>query len=208
MTAVTQPIPQPLGQAAAVPADYNIWRLRVDQYHEMVRSGILTEDDPVELLEGWLVAKMTKSPRHRLSTRATRLSLERLVPSGWYVEAQEPITTTDSEPEPDVAVIRGDPHEYADRHPGPGEVALIVEVADTSLPRDRTSKKRLYARAGIPIYWIVNLVEQQVEVYTNPTGDDEEPDYRQRQDFTAEDEVPLVVEGREVARILVGELLP
>jgi Uma2 family endonuclease len=174
----------------------------------MIRTGILTDDDPVELLEGWLVYKMPKNPPHRVATRLLRQALESLGLVGWYVDAQGPITTADSEPEPDAVVVRGDTRQYLDRHPGPPDVALIVEVADTTLARDRTSKKRLYAVALIPVYWIVNLPEKQVEVYSDPTGPGDQPNYRSRQVFGPADEVPVVVEGREVGRLAVRELLP
>jgi Uma2 family endonuclease len=191
----------------AVPSD-PIWRLSVDQYHEMIRTGILTADDPVELLEGWLVTKMPKNPPHRVATRLIRKALEGVVPAGWYVDAQEPITTADSEPEPDAMVVRGDTRQYLDRHPGPRDLALVVEVADATLQRDRTSKKRLYAAAAIAVYWIVNLPERHFEVYTDPSGPAIQPDYRHRQDYGPEDAVPLVIDGREVGRLAVRELLP
>ena len=195
------------GKPLAVPTD-PIWRLSVDQYHIMIDAGVLTDDDPVELLDGWLVTKMPKNPSHRIATRLTREALSHIVPSGWYVDAQEPITTMDSEPEPDVVVIRGDTRQYADRHPGPGDVALVVEVADATLKRDQETKKRLYAAAGIPIYWIVNLIENRCEVYTTPSGPVEQPDYRQRMDYGLSDTVPVMIEGIEVAQIQVCELLP
>jgi Uma2 family endonuclease len=185
-----------------------VWRLTVEQYHEMIRAGILTEDDPVELLEGWLISKMPKNPPHRVATRLTTKALERIVPAGWYVDQQEPITTRTSEPEPDVVVVRGDTRDYLDRHPGPRDLAMVVEVADTTLERDRTLKKRLYAAAEIPLYWIVNLIEQQVEVYTQPTGEAEPADYRDRQDYRLPDSVSLVIEGEEIARVAVSDLLP
>jgi len=194
-------------QAAAVPHD-PIWRLSVQQYHAMIQAGILTEDDPVELLEGWLVLKMPKSPSHRMVTRLLGKALERLLPADWYVDTQEPITIVDSEPEPDVVVVRGDTRQYHDRHPGSQDVALVVEVADTTLRRDRTLKKRLYAQAGIPIYWIVNLPERWFEVYTQPSGPTESPDYGRRQDFGPADWVPVIIENSEVGRIAVQELLP
>jgi Uma2 family endonuclease len=127
-----------------------IWRLSVGQYHEMIRAGILTSDDPVELLAGWLVYKMPKNPPHRIATRLAQEVLEAVVPTGWYVDAQEPVTLSDSEPEPDVMIVRGETRDYHDRHPGPEDVALIIEVADPTLERDREVKKILYARAGIP----------------------------------------------------------
>jgi len=191
----------------AVPSD-PIWRLSVAQYHDMIRAGILTEDDPVELLDGWLVSKMTKNPPHRVATYLLRRALEEVIPQGWHVDSQGAITLATSEPEPDAAVVRGEPRAYVDRHPGPKDVALVVEVADASLHRDRGFKRRLYARAAIPVYWIVNLVERVLEVYTDPTGQIDEPDYRQHRDYGPTEEVPLVVEGREVGQIAVSAVLP
>jgi Uma2 family endonuclease len=207
MPVVDRPIAPPQASRAARPADL-IWRLTVDQYHAMIREAILTDDDPIELLEGWLVVKMSKNPRHRVATRLLRLALERILPAGWYAEAQEPITTPDSEPEPDVAVIRGDTRDYLDRHPGPADLALVVEVADTTLERDRTTKKRLYARAGIAVYWILNLVDNQLEVYSDPSGPADEPDYARRQDYAPGDEVAFILDGVEAGRLRVEDLLP
>ncbi|MEM8612044.1 MAG: Uma2 family endonuclease [Cyanobacteria bacterium P01_H01_bin.105] len=175
---------------AAVPSE-PIWRLSVAQYHAMIQSGILTDDDPVELLEGWLIVKMPKNPRHRAATRIIRGALESLLPDGWYVDTQEPITTTDSEPEPDVVIVRGDTRQYLDRHPGPDDIALVIEVSDATLQSDRTSKYRTYARANISIYWIVNLVEAQIEVYTEPSGPVDQPNYAQRQDYRLSEAIPL-----------------
>jgi Uma2 family endonuclease len=111
----------------------------------MIQAGILTEDDPVELLEGWLVTKMPKKATHTLTTQLTQEILAQIVPNGWFVNAQEPITLKDSEPEPDVAVVRGKRRNYQNRHPGPTDVALVIEVADATLQRDQIIKKRLYA---------------------------------------------------------------
>jgi Uma2 family endonuclease len=191
----------------AVPTE-PIWRLSVEDYHTMLRTGVLQDGDPVELLEGWLVAKMTKHPPHTTSTQLLRDLLARLLPTGYYVNDQEPITTGDSEPEPDVSVIRGERRQYLQRHPGPRDVALLVEVADTTLARDRGIKKRIYARAGIANYWILNLTERKLEVYTGPSGPAQSPDYAQQQDYGPSDEVRLFLDGREIARLPVRELLP
>jgi Uma2 family endonuclease len=183
-------------------------RFTVEEYHRMIRQGILTEADDVELLEGWIVQKAPKNPPHRVASRLLRQALEKAVPPGWYVDTQEPVTLADSEPEPDATIVRGDARQYLDHHPGPNDLALVVEVADATLARDRGPKKRLYARAVVPVYWVVNLLERQVEVYSEPAGAADEPDYRKRQDYGAAEEVPVVIEGREVKRILVAELLP
>ncbi|MEI7646186.1 MAG: Uma2 family endonuclease [Chloroflexales bacterium] len=191
----------------AVP-DSPIWRLSIAQYHQMVQAGILTDDDPVELLEGWLVTKMPKNPPHRLATQLMREALAQLAPIGWYVDAQEPITTADSEPEPDVVIVRGDRRQYRDRHPGPEDVALVVEVSDSTLQRDRTMKQRLYATAGIAVYWIVNLVDGQVEVYQEPSGPASEPHYARRDDYRREAAIPLMLDGESVGVVDVEAVLP
>jgi len=203
---VIQPIPSPT-RRAVVPPDL-VWPLTVAQYHAMVGSGILTEDDPVELLEGCLVPKMPKRPRHRATTRLIRAELEKRVPPGWYVDSQEPITTANSEPEPDVMVVRGDTRDYLDRHPGPGDLALVVEVADAPLDRDRSLKQRVYAAVGVPVYWIANLRDQRIEAYADPHDPAGSPGYRDQRGFGPEDLVPLVVDGREIARVAVRDLLP
>ena len=203
----THEVPRPGERSVAVPTN-PIWRLSVPQYHHMIHTGILTDDDPVELLEGWLVTKMPKNPPHRIATRLTREAIARILPAGWYVDSQEPITLADSEPEPDVVIVHGATQQYLDRHPSPRDVGLVIEVSDATLLRDRTLKQRLYATAGIPIYWIINLPERQVEVYTAPSGPAEEPGYQQRQDFGLEDETPLVIGGVEAGRLAVRDLIP
>ena len=207
MSVSTQPNTPNFTQTLAVPTE-PIWRFSVAQYHQMIRLGILTEDDPVELLEGWIIHKMPKNPPHRAATKLTRNALEEIVPEGWYVDALRTITLLDSEPEPDVVVVRGNTRDYLDRHPGSQDLALVVEIADSTLERDRSSKKRLYARAGIPVYWIVNLPEQKLEVYTEPIDLSQEPTYQQRQDYSLSDEVSVAIEGREVGRLTVQDLLP
>jgi Uma2 family endonuclease len=174
----------------------------------MIRSGILTEDDPVELLEGILVPKVTKNPRHRACTRRVRLALERLLPANWYVDTQEPVTLADSEPEPDVCVTRVDTGATVDRHPGAAEIGLVVEVADATLTSDRTTKKRVYAGARVPYYWIVNLLADQIEVFSEPTGSGAAPAYRSQAIFGLDETVPVVLDGREVGSLGVSELIP
>ncbi len=199
MSVISQPKPRVLDETCDIPS-VAIYRLTVEQYHQIVGAGIIGEDEPVELLKGWLVRKMGKKPPHRIAGE--------VIPSGWHVQSQEPITTLDSEPEPDVSVIRGSARDYAQEHAGPNNVGLLVEVADTSLARDRGFKKQIYAEARIPVYWIVNLIDSLVEVYTEPSGPGEQPDYRKNETYSAADDVPVVLDGREVGRIAVRDLLP
>jgi Uma2 family endonuclease len=174
----------------------------------MIQAGILTEDDPVELLEGWLVTKMPKNPPHSATTRLIRKALTQILPDGWYVDSQEPVTMKDSEPEPDVVIVRGELRDYLNRHPGPADVALVVEVADATLRRDQITKKRVYAEARIPVYWVVNLPGKQFEVYTKPFERGLNAGYQERQFFRRGDEVPVVIDGQEIGRLSVEDLLP
>jgi Uma2 family endonuclease len=184
-------------------------RFTVDEYHQMIQSGILGEDDNVELLEGWIVPKMPRTPLHDavISWIMNRRIAPRLV-EGWFCRGQSAITTSSSEPEPDLAVVRGSELDYTTRHPGPADMSLVIEVAVSSLPRDRSLKGRIYAAAAVPVYWIINLVDSQVEVYTDPTGPDAAPVYRVRQDYRIGDVVPFVIDGRDLGPIPAQELLP
>lgn len=195
------------GVDAAIPTDF-VCRLSVEQYHHMLRAGILRDGDPLELLDGWLVPKMMKNPPHRVVTELVRKALEHIVPGGWFVSSQDPVTLSASEPEPDVALIRGQVRDYLQRHPAAQEVALVVEVADVSLERDQTTKKRLYAQAGIPFYWIVNLRDGRVEVYSEPLATPESADYRLRRDFAAADSIPVVIGAKAAGQISVQSILP
>jgi hypothetical protein len=187
---------------------YPVRRFTVAEYHQMIQAGILTEEDRVELIEGWIVPKMPHNPPHDSTVDQAQEMLLRLVPPGWRIRVQSAITTADSEPEPDLVITPGPASRYATRHPQPQEIALVVEVADSSLSFDRGDKCRSYARSGIVCYWIINLVHRHVEVYTDPTGSAAQPAYRQRTDYGRADSMPLVIGGQQVALISVANLLP
>jgi Uma2 family endonuclease len=149
------------------PAFADLYPLTVQQYHGMIDAGILLDDDPVELLDGRLMRRPPKTPSHRVARVLLIEWLTKVVPAGHHLQVQDPITMASSEPEPDASIIRGDPDDY-ERHPGPGDTPLVIEVSDDSLERDRNWKRRIYAAAGIPVYWIVNLIDRQLEVYAEP----------------------------------------
>jgi hypothetical protein len=195
-----------MGSAWIVPP-FPVRRFTVDEYHRMIQTGILAEDERVELIEGWITPKMPRNPPHDAFIDQAAEVLHRHLPPGWRVRVQSAITTPDSEPEPDLAIVPGPASRYRNQHPGPADVAVVIEVADSSLASDRGTKGPLYARVSIPIYWIINLVDQQLEVYTDPTGPGTAPHYRQRQDYTVNDQVPLILAGQIVAQIPGGDLL-
>jgi len=200
-TAPAPDLPQEGGQ---------LYRLGIEQYHAMAETGILEESKRVHLIEGLLVTKMTKHSPHMLATGLAQDALTQNLPAGWFVSMGDPITIAESasEPEPDVAVVRGPRRDYGMRRITPADVGLIVEVADASIRKDQVRRKALYARAAIPFYWLVNLPAHRLEVYSDPTGPDPTTDYRKRADHGPDDSVPLVLDGREVARIAVRDLLP
>jgi Uma2 family endonuclease len=183
-------------------------RFSVAEYHRLIELGILTEDDNLELLEGYLVLKMSRNPPHDGTLHLLLKVLARALPPGWDLRVQSAITLADSEPEPDLAVVREDPGRYTTRHPGAADVGLVIEVADSTLAGDRADKGRIYARAAIPCYWIVNLVDHQVEVYTSPSGPTAAPAYAQRQDYRTGDTIPLELHGNTVAHFAVQDVVP
>jgi len=182
-------------------------RFTVDEYRTMVEAGVFGDYEPGELLEGvilWKFRPMTPRecfPQHALMT------LELNTPD-WHVHINPAITLADSEPEPDAAIIRGRLEDYDKRFPVAADAGVVIEFAGASLEFDRVVKQRIYARAGIPVYWIVNLIDEWVEVYTDPDPTATPPAYRTRTDFAPGQSVPLVLDGTTVATIPVADLLP
>lgn len=204
MSIVTKPPSLP-----AIPPPLPVRRFTVDEYHHLLQAGVLGEDDDVELLEGWIVPKMPRTPTHDANVSAViNDALALRLSKGWFCRGQSAITTAESEPEPDVAVVRGTRRDYLSQHPGPADMALVVEVSDSSLQRDRLFKGRIYASAAIPVYVIVNLVDNAAEIYTDPTGPGSFPAYRIRRDYRPGDLVPFVVDGRDLGPIPAEEFLP
>ena len=165
----------PLSEHAIVASRQGLERLTVAQFHRMIEAGILREGAAVELIEGILVRRdasdvggdpMTHGPKHAYHLQRVVQWAERAcADSSHHVRQQLPVTLSDSEPEPDVAVVRGSVDDYRTRHPTGAECALVIEIADSSLEYDRTVKAAVYAAAGIPAYWIVNLQDRCIEIH-------------------------------------------
>jgi Uma2 family endonuclease len=184
----------------------SVWKFSVEQYHHMIANGTLSEDDPVELLEGWLVTKMPKDPNHSFSLEESAALLQEILPQGYYVKQQNPITIETSEPEPDICIIRGSKRDFVETNPTAKDIPLIIEVANSSLRQDRTLKQRIYAVAGIPVYWIINVVDRQLESYTNPLPNEKR--YADQNNYDIDSLVPLIIDGKEIAQLAVKDLLP
>ena len=213
---LSEPLQAPTASPTAGPprdgapaAPLPIYRLNVEQYHKMIEVGVFTSDDRVELLEGLLVSTTPKNQPHSIAAGSIGDALIRIIPAGWYVAREEPLRARDdSEPEPDVMVVRGSRNDYPVSPPRGTDLALFVEVADSSLARDKTEKKRIYAEAGIPNYWLVNLLERRIELYTDPTGPGNWPDYRRRADHAPGTDLPITIEGHVVGSLAVTDVLP
>jgi Uma2 family endonuclease len=191
-----------------------LYRLTVDEYHQMLKCGALEDGAPYELLDGHIVRKirnargqgsMTIGTQHATAVTLIGELNVRLKGRGCHVRSQSPITLQpNDEPEPDGAVVRGSQRDYKKRHPTAADVICVIEVADASLRRDRGYKQTLYAEHGIPLYLIVNLANRTVEVRTNPV----ETRYQDTQILTSRKRIKLVTPKGKPVLFAASELLP
>ena len=173
----------------------------VDRYEEAIARGIFTTEDPIELIDGEIITHTSpqKSP-HMTAISLVDDAVRKAFGTGFVFRIQGPLRLgSDSLPEPDVAVVRGSPRDYLEGHPRTAE--LVVEVADSSLVIDRGRKLRLYAREGMPEYWIVNLVDGSLETYRQPEGES----YRERRVLRRGETMTVGPESNAVA---IADLLP
>lgn len=186
-----------------------VHRFSVDEYHRLAESGFFAPDARVELLDGWIVDMTPIGTSHRFTVQQIYRIILNQLPAGWDAFMQQPITLSTSEPESDVSVIRGSNADYKQRHPGPADVGLIIEVADSSVTIDQ-EKIRIYAEAGIPRYWIIDLVKRAVECHSLPVPrrGKQAATYDQREFIDAGGSLALILDGREVATIKVADVLP
>jgi Uma2 family endonuclease len=185
--------------------DREFFRMSVEEYERLGDAGVITPESRLELIEGNLVTKPMQNDPHASTVETLTESFIRTAPPGWRVRIQLPIRILESLPEPDAVFAVGDRKSKPGRHPTAKEIGLVVEVSESSLGYDRTIKMPLYSRAGIPEYWIVNLQDSTVEVYTDPTYDN---GYANRRDYKQEESVPLVLNGETITSFRVAELLP
>ena len=150
--------------------NHRLWT--VEEYHRMAQTGILDEDESVELLEGRIIHMSAKGTAHSSAVARTYKLLQKSLDGYAWIICQDPITLNQrSEPEPDIAVVKIDPLDYADHHPTPKEVYLIIEVADSSVKFDRDTKGKAYAQAGIKDYWVLDVVERKLYVFRDFSND-------------------------------------
>jgi Uma2 family endonuclease len=183
------------------PADPGPYRMTVDEFERIADSL----DRRVELVDGTLMERPEMSAPHVLLIARLRSRLERTIPQGWHVREEKAIRIPDYNARlPDVSVVRGHFEDYPTQHPSPKDAALLVEVALTSIGRDQGLKLALYGSQGVPVYWIVNVKAHQIEVYTGPGADG----YSARLAYKPGESVPVLIDGAEVGRIAVSDILP
>jgi Uma2 family endonuclease len=177
------------------------------EYDRLVGLGVF-EGEPIELIGGQLVVAEPQHPYHASAISAADYAVRAVLPPGWVVRTQAPVSLDDeSEPEPDLVVVPGRPGDY--RHAHPARPVLIVEVAESSVAFDRQHKGSLYARAELQDYWIVNLVDRVLEVYRDPGPDPSAPyGWRYRSVTTVAPPVVIVPLAFPAARVAVADLLP
>lgn len=193
---------------AMTTSDIRMRRWKRVEYERLIDLGVFHPGERLELLDGVLVVREPQSPSHAVTIRAVEDALRRAFGAGWDVRGQLPIALDDeSEPEPDIAVVPGSYREY--RHEHPTGSVLVVEVSSARLAYDRRHKGSAYARAGIPEYWIVNRVNDVLEVYREPAASEASPfgwAYSGVRSLGHGDVVtPLAAQA---ARIAVSDLLP
>jgi Uma2 family endonuclease len=177
------------------------------EYDKLIDAGFLGPGDKIELLGGQLCISELQNNPHAMAISLGLDALQKALAPRWHVRVQLPIALDEeSEPEPDLAVVSGGPRDYTDH---PSRPALVVEVADSSLALDREHKGSLYARARLPEYWIVNLVDRVIEVYRNPGPDAGALyDWAYRGVLTLGPDEHVTPLPDPLARILAADLLP
>ncbi len=203
-----------MATATALPPDTRprptlpVRKFTLAEYHHLIDIGFLKSSDRVELINGWIVPKMPQNPPHAQTVRNLNRWFIVHCSGEWVVSTQGPVTLSgDSEPEPDLAVAIGPDSRYRGRHPGRGDIVLVVEVSDSSLSQDRGEKLEVYARDKVPQYWVVNINASVVEVYSKPRGG-ELPRYTQRQVYGIGQSLPVILGQTSVGELSVDEILP
>jgi Uma2 family endonuclease len=194
----------------ASPTGVVFYRLSVDQFLKMIDAGIFPERARVELVGGMLVERMVKHEPHNYAVSQLADLLRPMIAPGWSAREEKPIRIGRwSRPEPDLALVRGRHQDHLPNGPSAPDTALVIEVADATYAKDRNRLWRLYAAGGIARYWIVNIPDRRIEVYSDPTGRGRSARYQAAEVYYGEGtEVPVCLDGREVGRIVVTDVLP
>jgi Uma2 family endonuclease len=197
----------PTQPASPIRIPWPLYRMSLEQYESLIATGFFAKHDDVHLIHGYVVNRMAESPEHGAVCDVIRRTMEviLLAVAGWHARGQNglKIPSQVSIPRPDLAIVRGDWRDYLNRYPESRDTALVVEVSVSSLDEDRAMAD-IYAAGGVPVYWIVNVDDGQVEVYSDPG-----PSGYQSHEVLAPGHVlSVMVNGVEVGEIPVADILP
>ena len=186
-------------------AEGRFWRISRERYHKMIRAGLFDEDDDYELIHGYLLKKMAKNRAHIWVVRLLMAYFTKLLidNESWFTTREDPIGLLESEPEPDVLIVRGKMTDFWNL-PEPEDIGIAIEVSDSTLATDRSVKKPLYAAEGIEQYWIVDVNGRQIEVYTDPVRED----YARKVVYGEDEAIEIVLDGVNFGRLLPTSILP
>ena len=184
------------------------YRLTVEQFEKMIDAGVFPDRPRVELLGGVLFRKMTKNDPHDFAVDFLGSVLNHLLEPAWLAREEKSIVLGKFwRPEPDIAVVRGPRERYRKRAPRVEDLGLLIEVCDATYSKDRGIKWRGYAAAGVGTYWIVNLPQKRIEVYSQPSGQGKTAGFQDARFHGTDDEVPLILDGQERGRIAVKDVV-
>ncbi len=179
----------------------------VDEFYRMVEIGIFAPERRVSLWEGRLYEKMAKTQAHAVAGINITMTLARTLPPGWCLSSENPITVgPDKAPLPDMVVLRGVGNDYLDRRPSVADVGLVVEISMSSLKFDTGAKLAAYASAGIPAYWVVNLLDRVVHLHSDPIP--EEGRFTSVATLKPVESFPFSLDGTPIGPIAASDLLP
>ena len=180
-----------------------LMRFSADRYEELTRLGVFGTGDKVELINGYLVEKMPQNDAHSFIVDLLSEIFLRALPPEWTIRCQFPVRMSfDTLPEPDAVIVPGPKTKYRRRKPRPKDIAIAIEVSDSSLRYDRTTKYAIYARDLVPVYWIVNIPDEVIEVYALPKAG-RSPSYSKKVVYAPGSQVPVMLNAKRVGEVNV-----
>jgi Uma2 family endonuclease len=195
----------PTQPAGPIWIPWPLYRMTLEQYESLIASGFFAKGDDVHLISGYVVTRMAESPLHGAILETVRIAIGAILLAAWHTRSEKGvrIPSQTSIPRPDLAVVRGVPRDYLTHYPDATDVALVAEVSVSSLDKDRALAD-IYGKAGIPVYWIIDVDDGQIEVYSDPG-----PSGYQSHEVLAPGHVlSVVIDGVGVGEIAVADILP
>jgi Uma2 family endonuclease len=192
---------------AKIEPEESPYLFRTDEFYRLLETEFFPREARVGLWDGRIYEKMSKTQAHSIAGNKVNRFLVRALPDGWFVGGENPVTVSPTRaPLPDLVILRGEPDDYKKGYPTATDVGLIVELSVSSLKFDQGTKLAAYASAGMPAYWVLNLVDNVILVSSEPIPS--ESRYATMATFKPGDFFPLILDGIQIAMIAASDLLP